>query len=114
MSVGREATDAGDALLAGVLAHAHEAGVARDLDRATVAEHVPEREARAAAARQEREQREVLGADDRDAHRVVLGRGADDVDRRRDGRFGTSADRTVGCADRGGHAVVVVAARDPG
>ena len=77
----REAADARDALLPGVLAHAHEAGVAGDLDRPAVAEHVPEREARAAPAREEREQGEVLGAHDRDAHRVVLGGGADDVDR---------------------------------
>ena len=90
----REALDAGDALLAGVLAHAHQAGVTGHLDRTAVAEHVPEREARPAAARQEREQREVLRADDGDADRVVLGGGADDVDRAR--ATGASAPRPTG------------------
>ena len=62
MSSRREPVDARDALLARVLAHAHEARVAGDLDRPAVAEHVPERDARPAAAREEREQGEVLGA----------------------------------------------------
>ena len=92
----------------------HEPRVARDLERSAVAEHVPEREARAAAARQEREQREVLGADDRDAHRVVLGRGADDVDRASvTVASAPRADRTDRRADRGGDGVVGVA-RDRG
>ena len=52
----------------GTLRHAHQARVAGDLERSAVAEHVPEVQARTAAARQEREQREVRHPGDRDAH----------------------------------------------
>jgi len=84
--------------------------VAGHLDRSAVAEHVPEHVARTAAAREEREQREVLRADDRDAHRVVLGVVPTRSTAEREGRLAPRRLGSSAAPNRGGHALVVIGA----